>query len=311
MREYSRAMHASSRASPRRCISGDAAPCRALALVALTLVLSCLFSPAAAWACGELRHAGAVRGPRSLGRAPLVIGDSTMIFAAPKLGRMGIEADAHGCRQFGEGISMLSARRHSGTLPAIAVLALGANGPIGPGQISRALSVLGRRRILGLVTPRRSPMSDARMRAAAHRHPDRVLLIDWVTHSAGNGQWFAGDGLHVDDGGATAYARLIRRTLAPLAFPPVRTLRLPKRIGDHRRCGRAHRLGRPVRVVIVRGEDRVTCNRARALLRRAPLHGLSNWTMYDWRRTGAGPWSWVLRRADARVVVAGAETRGR
>ena len=34
------------------------------------------------------------------GRPPLIIGDSTMIFAAPVLGGLGFEADAHGCRQF-------------------------------------------------------------------------------------------------------------------------------------------------------------------------------------------------------------------
>lgn len=277
----------------------------------VTFLLACLLSPAAALACGELRHAAAVRGPRSHGRAPLVIGDSTMIFAAPKLGAMGIETDAHGCRQFAEGIGILAARRHSGTLPRVAVLALGANGPIGPGQISRALNVVGRGRILGLVTPRRSPTSDGRMRAAARRHPDRVLLIDWVSRSEGNGQWFAGDGLHVNDGGATAYARLIKRKLAPLAFPPVKAIGLPRHIGAHRRCGSVHRFRRPVRVVIVRGERRVTCQRARSLVRRAPVGGLRNWTLYDWRRTGDGPWTWVLRRADARVVVAGVEVAGR
>ena len=124
-------------------------------------------------ACGAAKQAAAA-GPRHRGaRAPLILGDSTMIFAAPVLGRLGIEANAKGCRQFAEGISILAARRHAHGLPPIAILALGANGPISGGQIAAALRVTGPHRILGLVTPRRSGVSEARMRRAARSHPDR------------------------------------------------------------------------------------------------------------------------------------------
>ncbi len=40
-------------------------------------------------------------------RAPVIIGDSTMILATPYLGRSGIEADARGCRQMSAGIRHL------------------------------------------------------------------------------------------------------------------------------------------------------------------------------------------------------------
>jgi hypothetical protein len=274
------------------------------AAFAVAVALSAFAAPPAAAACGNAKHASAKRVAHRAGRAPLIIGDSTMIFATPFLGRLGLEANAKGCRQFGEGIRMLAARRHAHTLPRIAILALGANGPIGAGQIARALRVVGRRRILGLVTPRRSPSSEARMRRAARRHPDRVLLIDWVSFSARHGGWFAGDGLHVGQDGARGFARLVRRAVAPFAFPPVRGMHMPRRADGAKPCGVVHRFGHPLRVYVVRGHARVTCVRARALVRRPPLRSIPNWRRYDWRRTHDGPWSWVYARRDRRAVVA-------
>lgn len=254
--------------------------------------------------CGGPKNARPVHHAGRRGRPPLVIGDSTLIFAAPVLGRLGIEAQAQGCRQFGQGIAILAARRHAHTLPAVAVLALGANGPIGAGQIAQALAIMGPRRVLGLVTPRNSATSAAQMRRAARRHPDRVLLIDWVAFSAGHGGWFAGDGLHVGYDGASAYAHLIERRIAPYAFPPVRALDLPRTARDAKPCGVVHRGGHALTVYVVRGRSRARCARARALVRRPPLRPAPGWRTYDWRRAGDGPWAWVYARADRRVVVA-------
>src|SRR5439155_20367329 len=109
--------------------------------------------------------------------------------AGPALGAPGFEADARGGRQFAQGVAMLAARRHARTLPPVAILALGANGAIAPGQIASALRIVGPHRVLGLVTARRSSVSTGRMHRAAHHRPDRVLLIDWVAFSAGHGGW--------------------------------------------------------------------------------------------------------------------------
>ena len=111
-----------------------------------------------------------------------MVGDSTLILAAPKLGALGLEADARGCRQFTAGVALLRQRRDAGTLPRVVVLALGANGPISDSAMGAALKAVGRNRVLALVTARRSPASDRQMYAAAHRHRNRVLLIDWVAH---------------------------------------------------------------------------------------------------------------------------------
>ena len=158
--------------------------------------------------------------------------------------------------------------------------------------------------MLGLVTPRNSAVSAGQMRRAARRHPDQVLLIDWVAFSAGHGAWFAGDGLHVNGAGASAFARLIRRSVAPLAFPPVRSLHLPRRAAASKRCGVIHRVGHPTRVYVIRGRTRVTCRRAQALVRKPRMRPMVNWRTYDWRRTAAGPWAWVYARRDGKAVVA-------
>jgi hypothetical protein len=278
--------------------------CICVALAFGTAIGAGLIAPAGANACGAIKRAHAVSHAHGHARAPLVIGDSTMIFAAPVLGHLGLEADARGCRQFGQGVGILVARRHAHTLPPVAVLALGANGPIRGGQIGAALHVIGRRRVLGLVTPRNSASSAGQMRRAARRHPDQVLLIDWVAFSAGHGAWFAGDGLHVNGAGASSFARLITRSVAPFAFPPVRSLHLPDRAAASKRCGVIHRVGHPTRVYVIRGRRRVTCRRARALVRRPRLRRIVNWRTYDWRRTGAGPWAWVYERRDGKAVVA-------
>jgi len=272
---------------------------RALAISTLLTLLG----GGSALACGNDHHATARGVADHAGRAPLQIGDSTSIFAAPMLGALGIESNAKGCRQFGQALPMLEARRRAGTLPAVVVLSLGANGPIARGQIGRALAILGRSRILVLVTARQSPGSTGEMHRAAAAHPDRVLLVDWVRFSAGHGGWFGGDGLHVNPHGASAYAHLIRRAIAPYAFPPVRALRLPRHSTAAVACGSVRQGGRRHRVFIIRGHRAVLCARARELARRSPLRPADGWRTYDWRRTGDGPWEWVQARG-RRIVVA-------
>jgi hypothetical protein len=274
------------------------------ALVVLAAVLLNT-ATAQAQACDATRVGRAHRDPGRTVRPPLIVGDSTMLLAAPYLARRGIEADARGCRQLGQGIAILAARRRAGTLPAVAVLALGANGAIGDGAIARALALLGPRRVLGLVTPRRvGAGSAAAMRRAAARHPDRVVLIDWMRFSGGHGGWFAGDGLHVGDAGARAFARFVRHRLAP--FLPPRALRVPRSAGAAaaRPCGSALHGGRRLTVLVVRGRSRVLCARARALARAHALSGIAGWRYYDWSRSGRRPWSAVYVRRDGRVVVA-------
>jgi hypothetical protein len=268
------------------------------------IVLACgaawLLWCAPAWACGEGRIAAARHAEAAARGAPLVIGDSTMIFAAPILARLGMTTDAHGCRQFDQGVAMLAARRHAHALHPYAVLALGANGQVSDSQIERALGVMGPDRVLGLVTPRNYASTAAAMRRAAARHPDRVVLIDWARYSAGHGSWFAGDGLHVGYAGAAAYASLIRRASDPLMPPAPSHLHLTHGVRGATRCGRSAR----GRVYIVHGARRATCGDARLIVRDGPLHARASWRGWDFARAGRGGWLAVYERRDRRVVIA-------
>jgi hypothetical protein len=275
---------------------------RAVGAGALGALLAALALAPSAHACDAGTRVQASHGGATGGRAPLVIGDSTMIFAAPVLGGLGLEADAHGCRGFSDGVSMLAARKADGTLPQVAVLALGANGGASGGAIGNALGVMGRDRVLGLVTPRNNAGAAAAMHTAAAQHPTRVRLIDWVSFSAGHDGWFAGDSLHVTHEGASAYAHLIKDAIAPLAFPPVADLKMPARAAGTTRCGAVRRGGQRFRVYVTLRKERISCARARTLARTSGLR-LRGWRVYDWEGTGNGPWAWVLARADHEVVV--------
>jgi lysophospholipase L1-like esterase len=136
---------------------------------------------------------------------------------------------------------MLKQMRAHGTLPHMIVIALGANGTVSGTQIGQTLGVLGRHRLLVLMTPRElgggSGADAATERAEAARHRGRILLLDWVRFSAGHGSWFAPDGLHLNPAGVDAFTALIDRSYGyayvpcPLRFRPqvVRTARVAVR----------------------------------------------------------------------------------
>ena len=93
------------------------------------------------------------------------------------------------------------------------MIGLGTNWTVTTGQIRSALRILGRRRVLGLVTPPEVggvASSDQRViRAAGRRWPERVKVLDWVANSAGKG--WTWDGMHLKPAGAVAYAKLLSR----------------------------------------------------------------------------------------------------
>lgn len=186
----------------------------------LVAVLTLALPGAAAAGCGGVVTKRAQRnaGP---GPAPLAIGDSVMLGAVDELAAIGFDVDARGCRQMGEAIDVMSGRGRR--LPPVVVVFVGANWTISASEVRRALRVAGRSRILGLVTPREtggSSGSDAAVvRAAGRRWPDRVRVLDWVAYTAGRGEWFAPDGLHLGPGGAAAMARLFRTAFAWLSPP--------------------------------------------------------------------------------------------
>lgn len=267
-----------------------------LALALLTLTAA----PAAACNAGE--RAAAARQQGLHGPPPWLIGDSTSILAAPHLGRLGVAADARGCRQFDQGIAMIAGRARK---PDAVVLALGANGDVSRAQIGRARRAVGRERFLALVTPRNDAGTRQAMLAAARAHPDRVLTLDWTAASAGHQGWFFGDGLHVSFSGARIYARFVAAGLRPFLGAPRRgrPLGLPERRAGARACGRVRAFGRRTEVYVTRGD--LDCKIARTRMRGPRMHPPPDWRFYDWRRVRRGPWTDVLAHRDRSIVVAG------
>jgi hypothetical protein len=174
-----------------------------------------VLAPGAQAACG-----GVVRGLPTADSPfrppPLAVGDSIMLGAFDSLRARGFEVDVRGCRQMSEGLSVLRARNRS--LPRFVVVALGTNWTVTLDQVRQALRIVGRERVLGLVTPREvggvRSSDQAVMREAGQRWPNRVRVIDWVTRSVGHSDWFYSDGLHLTPKGARAMARLVRAALS-------------------------------------------------------------------------------------------------
>ena len=201
---------------------------RRLALFVCTLAVLVGAAPAQA-GCGGVQTA---RSPHNLvkGPEPFVIGDSVMLLAVNPLARAGFNVNAQGCRWWKHGHAILRRKKREGRLPRLVVMALGANWRLTRREIGRTRRMLGRRRVLALVTPRESggySGSDAtRVRAAARAHRN-VVLLDWVRYSRGHGSWFGGDGLHLTRTGVRHYVRCIRQAL-PYASGPRAAVGAPR-----------------------------------------------------------------------------------
>jgi hypothetical protein len=188
-------------------------------VIALAITaLAGLAVPAAVSAgCGGVETAKARKNVNPGGKAPLAIGDSVMLLAVKSLGRIGYQANARGCRQWDEGLSVIRKYKHDGRLPHMVAIGLGADWVITKPDILRALHIIGKRRVLALVTPRETgggQSSDAEnIRWAYREHSKRVMLLDWVRYARGHNSWFQPDGLHLTFSGAAAYTKLMGKAL--------------------------------------------------------------------------------------------------
>lgn len=187
---------------------------RCIAPVVVALAVLVVTVPAAQAGCGGVVSAGSSQN-LTKGPEPFAIGDSVMLLAVRKLARAGFNTNAQGCRQWSQGHAMLRRKKRQGRLPRLVVMALGTNWQISRDQIGRTRRLLGRKRVLAIVTPREPANSgDAkRIRAAGRAHPRRIKVIDWVRFSRGHGGWFGGDGIHLTYTGVENYVRYIRRSL--------------------------------------------------------------------------------------------------
>lgn len=191
---------------------------RMLAILALALALGAGFlAESAPASCGGVETAKPRRNVNPGGRAPLAIGDSVMLLAVRSLGRIGYQVNARGCRMWDEGLSVMRKYKRDGRLPHMVTIALGADWKISRDDIRTALRIVGKKRVLALVTPRETgggQSRDARnVRWAYRRFHKRVMLLDWVRYARGRRSWFQPDGLHLTFSGAAAYTKLMGKAL--------------------------------------------------------------------------------------------------
>ena len=195
---------------------------RRLAAAVTLLAFAALGAGIASAACGGVQQVKP-RKDVTLGRAPIAIGDSPMLLALGDLAQVGYKANARGCRQWPEGLALLRDLRRRDRLPRLVVVALGSNGFVNKGDIREALDIVGKKRKLGLVTPRETGGGSGHdadvVRSQARKHRNRTVLLDWVEFSAGHPAWFQPDGLHLTFDGAEALARLFKRPLKHLPPP--------------------------------------------------------------------------------------------
>jgi hypothetical protein len=182
-----------------------------------------------AFGCKQVHRGKAQVDPNPRGRAPVAIGDSTMILPIPNLNAVGYSVNARGCRGFKEAINIarkLKAKHH---LPHLVLINSYGNGGVNPGLISEALDVLGRKRVLGLITAYNAdtgkpPAPDTDVLFKAERqYPHRIFVADWVRYSRPHhaaeptpGAWFLPDLFHPNFTGADAFAQFLAQAL-PMA----------------------------------------------------------------------------------------------
>ena len=84
----------------------------------------------------------------------------------------------------------------------------------------------------------------------------------------------------------------------PAQHPPT----MPNSTKGAKRCGKASRLGSSFRVFLVKGKRRISCKRARKIVRKPPFD-IKGWQYFDWTKGGNGPWSDVYYRHDRKVSI--------
>lgn len=182
-----------------------------------------------AFNCKGIHRGDAQVNPNPKGLPPIAIGDSTMILPIPNLNAVGYSVNARGCRGFRESINIAARLKRKHRLPHLVVVNAYGNGGVNPALITEALKVLGKKRVLGLITAYNAdtgkppaPDTDVLFKSA-RRYPHRIFVADWVRHSRLNhkaepklGAWFLPDLFHPNFTGADAYAQFLAGAL-PLA----------------------------------------------------------------------------------------------
>jgi hypothetical protein len=85
----------------------------------------------------------------------------------------------------------------------------------------------------------------------------------------------------------------------PSQHPP----KLPNSTKGAKKCKTASRFGATFKVYVTKGKSRISCKRARQIVRKPPLDPIKHYQYFDWTKGGNGPWSDVYYRHDHKVVI--------
>ena len=152
------------------------------------------------------------------------IGDSVLLGASSDVRKVlpGAIVDGEVSRYVGGGIPVAQSFEAQGRLGKVVVIALGTNGPIAgqqryEEQTQELLKVLGPDRKIFWVNiygPNLTwqDTNNEYLRKLASTHAN-ITVVDWYSEVSKHPEWLSSDGIHPNDEGCAAYARIIRECL--------------------------------------------------------------------------------------------------
>ncbi|MED0993785.1 acyltransferase family protein [Bacillus nitratireducens] len=146
------------------------------------------------------------------------IGDSVMIDIAPYLKNTfpDIRIDAQIGRQLSKAIPVVEQLKNEGNLGNYVIIGLGTNGAFTTEQLVSLINLIGNERKMIFINTRVprpwESIVNERLKATTSEYPN-ITLVDWYAASAGKGDYFAPDGVHLTKVGAEAYAALVAKAV--------------------------------------------------------------------------------------------------
>ncbi len=146
------------------------------------------------------------------------IGDSVLIDIAPYLKNTfpDIRIDAQIGRQLSKAIPVVEQLKNEGNLGNYVIIGLGTNGAFTTEQLVSLIKLIGNERKMIFINTRVprpwESIVNERLKVTVSEYPN-ITLVDWYAASAGKGDYFAPDGVHLTKVGAEAYAALVAKAV--------------------------------------------------------------------------------------------------
>ncbi|MED1466624.1 acyltransferase family protein [Bacillus paramycoides] len=146
------------------------------------------------------------------------IGDSVMIDIAPYLKNTfpDIKIDAQIGRQLSKAIPVVEQLKNEGDLGNYVIIGLGTNGAFTTEQLVSLIKLIGNERKMIFINTRVprpwESIVNEKLKVLESEYSN-ITIVDWYAASAGKGDYFAPDGVHLTKVGAEAYAALVAKAV--------------------------------------------------------------------------------------------------